>query len=469
MLVACFVLEQFGIAVERTRLPHLWGEPVALLADSGALAAVSDEALPYGIRPGQSASGARALCPSLAVLPYDRCAYELAAQPLWDLFAIESSVVEPASPELCYVELTGREVLPRVRWLAEELARTVRVPVKIGLGRTKFVARQAALKSGETPLRIPLGGEAAFLAALPLERVPGLDQKRREQLERLGVHTLGDVTRLPPRHLRRQMKEVGYLLERLAVGEDGDRVRPLWPPRHLEHRIAWEDETDDAAQVREALRLAAEALSGRLGAEYARALTLRVTLADQSVLQETERLSLPLHAASCLHGAALRLLGRMRIDRPLIELCLQASDLGTGSGLQRALLDENRFGEGLPHERQERLESTLAYLRRRFGPGAVLHASLLRQAKRIGLWTYTLGHLLNEPITVATDRRGKPVRYWRRGRAREVKRIQNSWRETQWSWGSVSEWTVYRVETEPCGLSELHRLGVRWTLGGIAD
>src|SRR5438270_10195902 len=126
MWIACFYMPQLGIAVERARLNHLWGEPLGLALPDDSLAAVSDEAAIFGIRAGQTVSGARALCERLAILPYDLPAYEESARLLWDLFAIESSVVEPVSPELCYVELSGPDALERARKITEELTGKVR-------------------------------------------------------------------------------------------------------------------------------------------------------------------------------------------------------------------------------------------------------------------------------------------------------------------------------------------------------
>ena len=89
--------------------------------------------------------------------------------------------------------------------------------------------------------------------------------------------------------------------------------------------------------------------------------------------------------------------------------------------------------------------------------------------RRIGLWTSPIGRLLNDPIQVDMDGSGVPVRYWWRGERREVARIQNRWRETDWSWGQVAEQTVFRVETLPPGLCELRRMGSEWRLGAVAD
>ncbi|HEX9007420.1 MAG TPA: hypothetical protein VF889_09000, partial [Bacteroidota bacterium] len=405
MAVACFLMPQFGIAVERTRLTHLWGEPVALESSEGTLAAISDEAAAAGIRAGQAVNGARATCERLVVLPYDREAYEEAAHPVWDLFAIESSVVEPVSPELCYVELTGPDIVKRAQQLADELTARIRITVRAGVGRTKLVARRAAIEgrrqeaggrkqsaggsrqermpgfqpvysdpdmvrevmqrpgpssslptglsspSGLSPCRdrdaptppspLPVaasagdsgrgahhvapgkgaggvgrnvqanhplapsplhwvrpGREAEFLASLPLEKAPGIDYRLVKRLQRLGVKTLGDIPKIPPRELRRQLKEVALLLQRLAEGEDGDRVRPLWPPRRIEKTIAFEDEVCDRATVEEALRRCAESIAASLlqKHEYCRTVILTVQLADGSYLQESEKPAIPLDA-----------------------------------------------------------------------------------------------------------------------------------------------------------------------------
>src|SRR5436190_10169620 len=120
-------MPQAGIAVERNRFTHLWGEPVALVDDTGLVAALSDEAASTGIKIGQAASGAKAFCPNLVTLPYDLEAYSHASECIWNLFAIESSFVEPVTPELCYVELTGPHALEIARRLADELAARVRI------------------------------------------------------------------------------------------------------------------------------------------------------------------------------------------------------------------------------------------------------------------------------------------------------------------------------------------------------
>lgn len=470
MPVACFYLPQVAIACERSRLPHLWGEATALADTNQNLLVVSEEALRTGVQVGQSALSARAFCPSLIVLPYDREAYETSLASVWDVFAIESSFVEPVSPELCFVELQGKEVLERAQWLANALATRIFTPVFVGLAESKLVAEQAAKRSSEGKiLTIALGEEARFLAPLALEQIAQIDLPTKQRLQRLGVKHFGDLLRLPERELQRQFKQKGWLLQQLAQGRDGDRVRPLYPPPMLEQWLPFEEEVCDRASLEYALRWCAERLSRDLVSrhEFCRSLALQVWLHDETLVQEREKLSLPMDITSDLYRALLRLLSRMRIDLPVVAVEVKASDLGAGGALQMTLPDMDKAS--LQKSKRARLEKTLVALRRRYGMGAVIPLALLHRAKRIHLWTHPLTKLRNEPVQVVVNGEGEPVRYYRRGRLYSVKRIRDRWKESDWRWDGLSERTAYRIETEPSGDYELIHYEVQWRLGGVSD
>lgn len=472
MPVACFLIDQIGIACERVRLNALWGEPFALSLPDNTLCVVSDEAASRGVRAGLTASSARALCPALVVLPYDKEAYCQALHCVWDLQAIESSFVEPVSPEICYMAFSGPDILARARQLASHVAAHVRIPVRVGMGKTKLVAYQAALQSDSAHISTVEGGsEALFLAAVPLQSLEQLPPPLKVRLERLGVRTLGDILRLPSREMRLQFKQSEHLLRRLAVGEDGDPVRPLWPPRTLTFDYAFEDPVEDEQSVLWVLHRGAEKLSGKLlmQKEYCRLLEITIRFDDGTEIEQEERLSQAAHDAEAINRAAVRILRRLRIEQPVASIEMRAGDLGIGSGVQLALLDENDQGVGLPDERRARLEAALRTVRRRHGFGSVMTLSLLHQARRIHLWTYALTRLTSESVQVATDGEGLPVRYRRGGKIYSVRRIQNRWKETDWFWDSLIEKTAYRIETDPSGFYELYRIGMEWRLGGTAD
>ena len=473
MSIACFLVPAFGIACERARHPDLAGAPLALSCDRGALQVVSEDAERYGIHAGQSASSARSLCPSIALLPYDGESYTRSAQDLWDLLAIESSIVEPVSPELSFVEMSGRDIATRVRMLARDISELVKAPTLAGIGTSKLVARQAALRARPSPsaveaFTVERGREAAFLADLPLGRLPNLDAKLLKRLERLGVRTLGDIQRIKPHELHRLCRQSGHLLRRLAQGEDGDPVRAAWPPRAIEETLRFEVEISEEALLWEALRDCAGRIAPRLRAagDYCRLLTLDVFLEDGTEIRSEERLKEPAISAEDLFRAGVRLLQRLRLKQGALGLRLTAGGLGSGSGLQLILLDE--YGNGFLHERRERLEAALRVVRKRYGEQAVVRAAMLRPARRIDLWTSPLTRSANEPVEVTVNAHGAPLLFWRKGRKYEVEAVQDRWKEGDWFGGKVVDKTAYRI-VAGVGLYDLHRVGAEWRLGGVAD
>jgi DNA polymerase-4 len=470
-VIACFNMPQFGIAVERLRQPILWDAPLALVDGERRVVCASEDAALMGVRPGIAEAGARTFCPRLRVLRYDGPAYREQAEDVWNVYAEESSVVEPISPELCYVLLTRSCAVERAKYLSTRLAGAVRCSFKAGLGESKFVAMQAALTAKEaTTITVPIGQESALLAPISVREVPGLDKKLAERLERLGVRTLGDVLRLPQTAWPKSLSQVAQTLANFALGIDSDPVRPMWPPPSIEVSFTFEEEIGFLEPIENVLRL----LSGRLGTkllerrEYCRSLALRVTLSDNSQIEDCEKLVGPTDTANDLHRASLRLLQRLRLEQQVLSLHLRACNLDNGGGLQLTLPELDN-----EHEIQLRLDGAISWLRKKYGPAAVFSGDKLPGRGRIGLWTYSLGRLFTEPVEVATDATGLPVRYARSNPRfageYEILQIQDRWKERDWDWGPQFDTVVYRVTSEHGGLQELRRIGARWMIGGAFD
>ena len=88
-----------------------------------------------------------------------------------------------ASPRLrrCQREPAGAEAIAAA-WLArvrDELG----LPLRVGIARSKLVARLAAEEAGEGMRRVALGAEAAFLRPLPVTRLEGVGQKTASTLD----------------------------------------------------------------------------------------------------------------------------------------------------------------------------------------------------------------------------------------------------------------------------------------------
>ena len=484
MYIACFWSPRIGIAAEKARpVPQTDETLLALVDDDGIVKACALETAIYGVKTGQTAAAARGLCSDLVTLPYDRPTYDKAAQLIWDEMSIESDIVEPVLPELCYAEMPESldDIVPRLRLRAATMAAGIGAEVFVGVGRSKFVARLAAqLERPDEVVTVRIGDEAQFLSSLPIADLPKVDPKTCRQLQKVGVNTLGDAARLSSGSLPASLHAFGRQLQQWRQGFDADPVRAAWPARTSAAQITFDSEEDNLLVVEKALFQMAERIAVDLAKThaYCRELTLKVTFEGGAVFCETSRLALPEARAAAIQRAALRLMHRMTIQKPIATLEVIVSDLGAGSGVQLSLLD--LAGE-LPMERKKRLESSLEHLRQRYGLEAIVRFCALAKARKIHNWMSPLSYRLLETLPqVSTDALGEPFSYRRilkmpgSQRAREerlyrIVRVHNRWRESGKLHGEIVDAEVWRVETEPFAVCELRRIESDWCLTGAWD
>ena len=424
-------------------------------------------------------------CQALRLLPYERAIYEQAAALIWDALAIESSVVEPASPEICFAEVDDRHVVPRIRAFSRELAAAAQTPIQVGLASSKITARYAALRAevGEPVLVYP-GCESSLLADVDIESLELIDAEMMRRLEKLSIRTLGDVQMISYRNLHRAVGRMAVRLSRLAIGLDGDPVLPAWPRPCLTIVQSFEYEVTNLEPVHDGVRRCAQRLAHalRMRREHACLLTLSLIREDRSCSQLEERLPGPIQSSDGLYSAAARLLHRMQAgsgsgtgagieigqeQQAITAVSLHAADLTIASGMQLELMDMH--GNHLPADTRRRIEVTLEYLRSRFGIGSVLTAATLQKARRIDFWISPFCRQMNEIVDVIEGQDGRPIQFWRRQQRHHICAILNDWCETSWVWNELVRMTVFRVETDTGGLYELRRLGPTWRLTAAED
>src|ERR1043165_8013023 len=110
-----------------------------------------------------------------------------------------SPLVEPVSVDEAFIDLTGTDTLwgPPVeagRRIKARIQDETGLTASAGLAANKFVAKVASdLKKPDGLVVVPAGGEAAFLAPLPIERLWGVGRVLAEALAGMGIATIGQL------------------------------------------------------------------------------------------------------------------------------------------------------------------------------------------------------------------------------------------------------------------------------------
>src|SRR5437016_7492855 len=202
-MIACLLIPGFELRAALLDRPRLALRPAALAPVEGTeplLGPVTAVAAAAGIRPGMRLGEALATCPSLVLVEQDPAAAEEAWEQIVRRLEENGFAVEPVELGCLYLETRGVERL--YGGLEPALQRALAAvgsawDPRAGAAGRRFAALAAASVARPGQVLIVSDARAPqFLAPLPLSLLP-LDEERREELEELGVHRVGELARLP--------------------------------------------------------------------------------------------------------------------------------------------------------------------------------------------------------------------------------------------------------------------------------
>ncbi|MEI8104904.1 MAG: DNA polymerase Y family protein [Actinomycetes bacterium] len=372
-MIAAIVIPAFDLRAALCLQPGLETEPAALAPAPGKealIGSVTTAAQARGVRAGMRLGEALAICPQLTLVEQDPATVEQEWEGVLRRLEDAGFAVEPCGPGLLYFESEGVERL--YGGLEPALKRSLAAvgqqwDARAGAARRRFAALAAAnvARPGQA-LIVADGRTRTFLAPLPLALLP-LDRSRYEELENLGVRTIGQLAGLPGGAVAERLGPDGRRAWSLARGEQDGGVMPRRPAETLHETLEFPEAVGQELTLRRGLgvlvdRLLARperagrpprklALWARLpgGASWHRTVTLREPTADPARL----RMAL---------GSKLA-----ELPAPALKLRLELVELAECTGEQLELVR----AEG--QVMQGRLREGLRQVRAAVGSGGISH------------------------------------------------------------------------------------------------
>jgi DNA polymerase IV len=328
--------DAFYVAVARLADPEGAGKARLLIVGGsadrrGVVTSASYEARAYGVHSAMPMARAMRLCPGATVVPvpWEACAEK--SREIGAVLRRFTPVVEQASSDEFYVDLSGTEGLygesltETAHRIRDAVTSETALPVSIGGGTSKLVAKLAAGLAKPRPgteangVRIVQpGGEAEFMLQFALADIPFIGPKFQERLARFGLRTVGDAVR----------QEHGTLVEWFGEREAHwlyERVRgidraPVEADREV--KSVSRDETfatdlnDDDALAARLLSLADRASADvRASGLVARTVTVKLRDADFTTRQASRTLTEAVRSDRAVYAVARQLLARLRAAR----------------------------------------------------------------------------------------------------------------------------------------------------------
>ncbi len=313
----------------RARLLIVGGRP----GSRGVVCSASYETRAFGVRSAMPISRALRLCPDAMCVPVPRHACSDASRAIRDVLGAFTPVVEAASIDEWYIDLTGTEALYHHAPLAET-ARAIRTAVleqtgyalSIGGGTNRMIAKLAAERA--KPSRAPEGGgvrivepgaERAFMATLTLAEIPGVGPKAQERLAKVGLVTVADVLPHDVTTLARWLdRSTAEWLHAKARGESRAAVEPRTPARQMSREETFDRDLNNQAALENELRHLARRVASDMREEGLSARTVTVKLKTHDFVSRTAGRTLPqpIESDRAVVDTALTLLGELRAKHP---------------------------------------------------------------------------------------------------------------------------------------------------------
>jgi DNA polymerase-4 len=385
LLVDC---DAFFVQVARLEDPDGAGSARLLIVGGspsgrGVVTSASYEARAFGVRSAMPTAQALRLCPEATVVGVPRGAVTRRSREVRAALEELAPVVQAASVDEFYLDLTGTErlfapeTLEETAWRIRSavLARTS-ISVSLGGGTRRVIAKLAATRAKPAGVHVVAPGEEqAFLNQLQLAELPGVGPSLVKALRARGLVRVEDAIGVQEEWLQRWFgQRRGAWLYRRIRGVDSSRVDPAERRKSISsERTFFEDLRNDDDLERRLLELATS-VGATLRRKELRARTVTVKLRDHdfTTRQHSRTVGEAIESDAGIFDVARALLSELRAERRV-----PARLLGIGlSGLtdseparQLALFDEGTAAES---DRDRDVSRAVDLLADRFGHGTVM-------------------------------------------------------------------------------------------------
>jgi DNA polymerase-4 len=322
-------MDAFYASVELRRRPELRGTAVIVGGSPrGVVLSATYEARARGVRSGMSSTEARRLAPRATFLAPDFDSYTAVSNSIVAVFRSVSAVVESASIDEAFLDLTGAVRMFGTPVHIGEYVRAVvsdeqQITCSVGIGPTKFVAKVASRAAKPDGLvNVSPDGVVAFLHPMPVEAMWGVGNATAQKLHRLGIFTVGDLAHTPRSTLRPAFgPHASGMLSELAWGRDRRRVTPLEPEHSVGSQETFGRDTDDPDTVRRELLRMADRTARRMRKQrmLGRTITISVRFADFTELTRSTTLLTPTDVTDEIYAHAVQLYERLDVGRARIR------------------------------------------------------------------------------------------------------------------------------------------------------
>lgn len=378
-----FDLDSFFVSCERLQDTRLEGKPILVggTGDRGVVSSASYEARQFGASSGMPMRMAKKLCPEAIVIRGDASLYMKHSNTVTQILKEKSPILEKASVDEFYIDMTGMEKYFGCFHYAKELRQTVMketgLPISFGLSSNKTVAKVATGEAKpNNQLMIDFGQEKQFLAPLSVKKIPLVGTKSYQLFYNMGIKKVSTIQQMPMEMMESVFGKNGKTIWERANGID---LRPLveyHERKSISSERTFGQDTTDISVLKTTIKAMAENLAFQLrkAGKVTGSISLKLRYSDYSTYTKQKKLNYT-SADDKLIETVDGLFEALYNRRMLVRLVgVRFSDLAQGHHQMDMFAD---------CEKKIKLYQAMDAIRQKYGDRAVMRLSTMG-AKTIG-------------------------------------------------------------------------------------
>ena len=375
-----------GSAVDLREIPAIIGGDQK--SRRGVVLAKSSAAKRYGIRTGEPVANAFRKCPGLVMYPPDHEMYREKSRLLMEYLRTFTKELQQVSVDECYMDFTSiADRYPSPVDGALEIKDGIKerfgFTVNIGSSTNKLLAKMASDFQKPDRLHTLFPEEIQEkMWPLPIADLYMAGRSSVETLKKLEIETIGDLAQADPDLIVLHLKSHGKMLWEFANGRGRDVVQA--EPEEAKGIGNSTTLREDAATEEEVCAVfeeLAQSVGRRLKKARKKAgmVSMEIKYHDFRTVSHQMQLEKPSNDPGILKNTAYSLFLEVWSGEPVRLLGIRTSKLsGESEPEQLSIFDLEMPKE--PDEKHKRLKKAMDELNARFGPGAVVKASLMKKA-----------------------------------------------------------------------------------------
>ena len=345
----------------------------------GVVLAKSVPAKKYGIRTGEPVANAFRKCPNLVTAPPDHKLYHQYSERLMVFLRSYTDQIEQVSVDECYMDFTeiaGNYSSPveGAMEIKNEVYRRFGFTVNVGISSNKLLAKMASdfekpnkvhtLFPEEIPVKMwPLPVRELFMAG----------RSSVETLNKLEIHTIGDLANTDPAILELHLKSHGRKLWEFANGMDESRVeKEKAEAKGIGNSVTLPKDVETEEEAGRILNELAESVSRRLrnAGQKAGMLSVEIKYHTFTSVSHQKQVEQAINQKKDIYMAAMQLFRELWNGEPIRLLGIRSSKLVEESEPQQLSIFDSpvKSEEEIRREKKiARLDAALDKVRKKYG------------------------------------------------------------------------------------------------------